>query len=266
VIVITGPGRSGTSFLARLYQELGFSPIVGGGGWDDAIQGGLEDIEIGTLNGRLIADLGMRSKVWRLASATRRLGLGTTSRESSGVAGKNAPRRQAAVDAPLIKRAATQFAAKTFGRHIRQQRWARIPAVVERHGAQMRSLAASRVVVKDPGFCQTLRLWVLAGAEIDHVIVSIRSVDATVAGLLRLGALPGWSRGVAENEVAYRLGLLLAAIWDHRLSHSVIRFPDYLEERESLYDALRFPEPVNRDRFRSVFESLRRPELVSSWK
>jgi hypothetical protein len=47
VIVITGPGRSGTSFLARLYLELGFDP---GGAWDGKIRAGFEEAETVALN------------------------------------------------------------------------------------------------------------------------------------------------------------------------------------------------------------------------
>jgi hypothetical protein len=54
LIVITGPGRSGTSFLADLYRKLKFDP---GGGWDKNIRAGLEDAETVELNTQICRDL-----------------------------------------------------------------------------------------------------------------------------------------------------------------------------------------------------------------
>jgi len=55
VIVITGPGRSGTSFIANLYQNLGFDP---GGGWEDHKRAGLEERDIVKMNTKLCEELG----------------------------------------------------------------------------------------------------------------------------------------------------------------------------------------------------------------
>src|SRR4051794_7017681 len=55
VIVITGPGRSGTSVLARLYQELGFDP---GGNWIPDKRAGLEHGDFWRLNNKLAAAAG----------------------------------------------------------------------------------------------------------------------------------------------------------------------------------------------------------------
>lgn len=54
MIVITGPGRSGTSFLADLYRRLNFDP---GGGWDKNIRAGLEEAEVVEINTRICRDL-----------------------------------------------------------------------------------------------------------------------------------------------------------------------------------------------------------------
>src|SRR4051794_29269291 len=56
MIVITGPGRSGTSVLAQVYKELGFDP---GGVWIERTSAGLEDPRFYSLNNRLAAQLGM---------------------------------------------------------------------------------------------------------------------------------------------------------------------------------------------------------------
>jgi len=56
MIVITGPGRSGTSALAEVYKQLGFDP---GGAWVERTRAGLEDPRFFSLNNRLAAQLGM---------------------------------------------------------------------------------------------------------------------------------------------------------------------------------------------------------------
>lgn len=50
MIVVTGPGRSGTSFLAELYRDLGFDP---GGAWDKKINAGREQHEIVEVNSKI---------------------------------------------------------------------------------------------------------------------------------------------------------------------------------------------------------------------
>ncbi len=265
VIVITGPGRSGTSFLARLYDDLGFSPIVGGGGWAAGIRGGLEDIEIGQLNSQLIDELGMRSPLWRLADQLRTArGRYAQSRSRAGAGGTEAG-FVAAPSSP-VRSLADTVAARTVGRHVPLLRWDRIPTVVERRGPEMRRLAHARQVVKDPAFCSTIRAWAAAGAEIDHVVVSLRATDVTASGLIRTGHLPSWARATAENRVAYRLGLLLAALIDYRLPYSIVRFPDYLADEAALCDALPFPEPVSSEQVIEAIQRLRTPSFVSSWK
>jgi hypothetical protein len=54
MIAITGPGRSGTSFLADLYRNLGFDP---GGGWDRKINAGREHPEVVRINDELYKEL-----------------------------------------------------------------------------------------------------------------------------------------------------------------------------------------------------------------
>ena len=54
MIVITGPGRSGTSFLADLYRKLKFDP---GGGWDKNIRAGLEAADVVEINQQIAKDL-----------------------------------------------------------------------------------------------------------------------------------------------------------------------------------------------------------------
>ena len=57
MIIITGSGRSGTSFVARLYKELGFDP---GGEWYPHSDSGLEELELVRLNELILQELGLR--------------------------------------------------------------------------------------------------------------------------------------------------------------------------------------------------------------
>jgi hypothetical protein len=258
VIVITGPGRSGTSLLARLYQELGFDPVEGGGGWEEPIRGGLEDIEVGRLNLEIIRALKMQARPSPLADRAKRL----LDRRPPG-GGREATEGGGALGAPSLRIAVLQ---RTIGRRIRLQSWDDLDAVAERFGEQLRELAARRAVVKDPQFCQTLAVWAAAKAPIEQVVISLRETTATAQGLLELGHLPAWARQSAPNHVAYRVGLLMTAVVDHRLPHVVVRFPDFLHEAESLYDSLCFPAPVDRERFLEVFAALVNPGLVHNWR
>lgn len=49
-LIITGYARSGTSFLARFITKMGYPT---GGVWDDKIDGGMEDAQVGLINGNL---------------------------------------------------------------------------------------------------------------------------------------------------------------------------------------------------------------------
>jgi hypothetical protein len=55
MIIITGPGRAGTTFLAMLYRELGFDP---GGRWNPLFNAGMEAREFRQLNSQLNETLG----------------------------------------------------------------------------------------------------------------------------------------------------------------------------------------------------------------
>src|SRR5271155_2443635 len=73
MIVITGPGRSGTSLLARLYGELGFDP---GGRWEPAVHAGFEDREVVTVNLELARAMGVSIKERRGGRTLEALGAG----------------------------------------------------------------------------------------------------------------------------------------------------------------------------------------------
>lgn len=58
MIIITGLGRSGTSVIARLYQELGFDL---GGIWDPKINAGLESPDVVAVNDAIKKELGIET-------------------------------------------------------------------------------------------------------------------------------------------------------------------------------------------------------------
>ena len=257
MIIITGPGRSGTSFLARLYQALGFDPVEGGGGWEDSINGGLEDVEVGCVNLEIIRALRMQGQPSVLANRAKR------------VLGSRSPRQGIHIGGPETSSSARslqlEILERSIGRRIRLQRWGDLDEVAMQLGSRLRELGSQRVIVKDPQFCQTLAVWAIAKAPIAQVVISLRETTATAQGLLRTGHLPTWATQNAPNHVAYRIGLLMTAVVDHRLNHTVLRFPDYLQQPELLYDSLTFPARVERQHFLEVFAALVDPDLVHNW-
>ena len=56
MIIITGPGRSGTSLVAELYRDLGFDP---GGAWNAEISAGREAEDIVRANLKIMHGLGV---------------------------------------------------------------------------------------------------------------------------------------------------------------------------------------------------------------
>ncbi|HEX2031443.1 MAG TPA: hypothetical protein VHL78_08595, partial [Actinomycetota bacterium] len=139
-------------------------------------------------------------------------------------------------------------------------RWERFDGVVRRYRAAIGEVAASRAVAKDPRFCWTLGVWAAAGAPIDHVLVSLRAIDEVVRSRIALGHLaPGAAAG-ARNALTYAVGLCLLAAREHRLEHAVVWFPDFLRDPAGLFAAMRFPEPVPRQRFDEAFARVVDPD------
>jgi hypothetical protein len=240
MIVVTGPGRSGTSLVARTYEELGFDP---GGHWYEELHAGREAEEIVLLNQDIMGALGVGVLIRRLPGWVR----GTFR----------------ALPAPLrgAVRARWQVLPEWIGRdaHVR---WDRLDEVVRQHRPRIREVAASQAVAKDPRFCWTLRVWALAGAPIEHVLLAVRDLEAVVDSRIEVGHLVPGSRTRAKNALAYALGLCVSALHEHRIPYDIVRFPDFLNDPGALFEAMRFPRPVPRRRFEETFRRLARPELV----
>jgi hypothetical protein len=270
VIIITGVGRSGTSLVARLYRELGLDP---GGAWDASINAGLEDPGVVRLNRAIMRDLGVGLPVDRNLEErplVRVEGGGLEAREiarpDGGLLDSTAVRLPTrVVPGPLrraVRRHGEQAAAAVRarvrgmvgrGRQLRAVRWETFGTVVERHGPAARELAAARAVAKDPRFAWTLGVWAAAGAPIDHVLVCVRDLGASVDSRLAAGHYPPTAREDAVNVLVYGLGLCFGALHDHRLEHAVVRFPEILDAPGELLEAMRLPESSRREDFHAAF-------------
>jgi hypothetical protein len=214
MIVISGPGRSGTSFLATLYRELGFDP---GGGWRDDIRAGLEAADVVEINTLLCTEL-------------------------------NAP-----VGPPPRPK-------------LGEQHWHRVAELADKHGKKLRGIAKDREVAKDPRFAWTLRIWLEAGAEIEHLVMTMRKVEDVIgsAGYAGMRKHPTTEEGLngSRSTIIYRMGSLIATVGDYDLPHSILWFPRYLADPVKLHSRLVFPKPVDLPTFVKTFERTVNPEFV----
>jgi len=239
VIVISGPGRSGTSFLALLYRELGFDP---GGRWDPRVRAGLE-ARFPAYNRDLAAALGV--------SPGRRRG----------------PRWVRWLGRQLPESSFTRV--KALLTRVRYRRstvdlmdWSRLDAVAAEFGETLRALGAETVVAKDPRFCWTLHAWLAAGAPVSAVVLALRPLDAMVESRVRAGMLPAIARTWAKNNYAYGIGLVMAAAVEYRVPVEVVRFPDFLDQPRDLYERLPLPEARTWEAFHAAFVKVRDESLV----
>ena len=237
MIVITGVGRSGTSFLAQLYRELGFDP---GGQWLPAVNAGYEDDEVVGANELVARDLGLRF-----------LGGPHPAPTKTGLTRFLGRRRGPRVGA------ADQFDTLAPDR---------LQPAVERHRDRLCEVAATHVVAKDPRFCWTMPAWLRAGAAIDHVVLSTRSMEAVIASRRAAGHLRFRTEAAATNELIYALGLCLAALMEHDVPHSIVRFPHVLDCPEVLASQLHFPEQVPAVRVVDAVRTVGRRDLVHDWR
>jgi hypothetical protein len=269
VIIITGPGRSGTSALALLYKELGFDP---GGSWLPEVDAGLEHGDFWTLNNRLAAAVGMtmfhppkRSRP-RPPAALPAPAVAPFSQRAMQAARRRVVRSLTTPSPP----ASSPRRASQPRPRVRLADWDHAPAVVDANRETMVRLAATTPVVKDPRFLWTLPLWLAAGAQIEHVVITIRSMADMIASRDAAGhtAASGdtwFTQLELRNSLSYGLGVATAAVYDSGVSHSVIRFPDFVHDIDGLYDALRFPEPVSPARFRATARRVFDPSQVHDY-
>ena len=243
VIVITGPGRSGTSFLAGLYRELGFDP---GGGWREAVNAGLEDKEFTEVNTAVAASLGAVPAPGIGPSRLRWVSRRTRKLPSS-------------VRGPLDRAIDT---VRYRPKKIDVIEWSRLDEVVEEFGPTMRSLAARTAVVKDPRFSWTMHAWLASGADVSDMVLALRPLDSMVTSRIRGGWIREPARTWATANFAYGIGLAVSAASQYHLPVHQLLFPQFLNDPEGLYRQLPLPEERTWEEFHAAFTALRDDSLV----
>lgn len=220
MILITGPGRSGTSLIASIYRELGYDP---GGAWDDSVDAGYEDPDIVRLNNNLKREL--KLSTYRLPGPLRRIS-----------------RRYPRVLSPLKAVLSPN-----------QLDWRRLDRVLSRYGGTLRDVADSYAVVKDPDMSSLLPVWAAAGANIEYVLVAMRSSSAMMESRTR-ASLTDYAPHHTRNAIAYGVGMLVTALYDYNIPHGFVRFEEWTGRPETLFREARFPAPVSFDDFLCAFE------------
>lgn len=243
VIVITGPGRSGTSFLASLYRELGFDP---GGAWRESVNAGLEDKKFTDLNEAVSAALGVVP-----------------------APGKG-PNHLRWMDR-LVKRLPLKVRTP-FNEVIDQLRYRRpgidvldrgkLDAVAQTFGPELKALAEQTSVIKDPRFSWTLQVWLMSGAPIETVVLCLRPIDSMVTSRIRGGWIRERARSWATGNFAYGIGLTVAATSEFRTPVVQLLFPGFLREPEDLYARLPLPEPRTWEEFHRAYSAVVDESLV----
>ena len=247
MIVITGPGRSGTSLIAKLYLELGFDP---GGSWIPSTNAGLEETEVVRANLLIMRDLGFGVLGPPVSSSP-------LTRPVLALWKRIAPARIERRVNRIVYRLPT-FVSRRRG----FMRWDRFQQVVEKHRSYLHEVAREREVVKDPRFMWTLGIWAAAGVEIDHVLVCVRPLNAMIKSRAAAGHLSYHPQAETRTALVYGLGLCMTAIYDNRFPHSIQQFPDFLEHTDQLYEALKFPTPISHVEFMEAFRRVACNELV----
>lgn len=243
MIVLTGPGRSGTSLLALLYHELGFDP---GGRWNDEVRAGLEDERCVELNQAVLDGMG--------ASPNGRRG-------DVPPAVRSTLRRL--VPQGMRQRARQRFRERTPQRTLPPVRWSRVPDIVERLGPQLRAYAEETAVVKDPRFCFTLGVWLASGARIDHVVVTVRDSAASASSRVSADLSKFADDDLMRTSTVLGLGTLFDVLLNTDVPHRVLRFPSWPGDVDNLA-TLPFPgaESVPTERVRTAVERVFEPSLV----
>ena len=244
MIVITGPGRSGTSFLAALYRELGFDLR---GQWIAKSNAGLEAAPFIRANLQLADALGV--------VCLPKLGPRFLSRINSGVD----RRLPSAVREPVLALLDSLRYRRT---RLDLADSADVDAVVREFGGTLRSLAEGTEVVKDPRFCWTLAAWLASEASISAVVVALRPIDAMVESRVRAGMLRPKARRWAASNFTYGIGLVMAATTEYRVPTVVLRFPDFLDDPHGLHERLPLPEPRSWAQFEAAFTAVHDASLV----
>lgn len=252
MIVITGPGRSGTSFLASVYREVGVDP---GGSWEERVSAGLEDPAVTALNDRILSSLGVTA----LGAKTE---LPSVEKLLPGKAGAR------------LKRLVPEDRRKALRRRIRNGRWNQsrsvslltwrgVDDVTATYAEEMTEYASTHVLVKDPRFSWTLPVWLRSGASISHIIITTRDVNKMVDSRQAAEQLAFARRSDAINAMIYALGVSLTSSWDAGVPTLILRFPDFLSEPTETALALPKPTGISADDLARALRRLADPSRSS---
>lgn len=230
MIVITGPGRSGTSFLAQAYLMAGIKP---GGLWHPEVRAGFEDREIVQLNRQVleqlqVSTLGVQRRAPRAADLPVPPAMQRWLRD------------MVPTDARQRFRAVYEASALARARRLKLLDWQKVSLVGQRMATRLRR-ASDRTLCKDPQFCWTLPVWVAAGASISHVVVSTRDTSKTLESRRAADQVRFLKYSDAFNAIVYAVGVVTTTIADNDIPATFLRYPDHLHDLDNL--ALQLPRP-----------------------
>jgi len=238
MIIITGPGRSGTSIIAQLYQELGFDP---GGTWDPKVNAGLESPDIVAVNDAIQKELGIETLL--------RTSAGLRYRFPKVYSFGN-------IIKPLLSQGIRKRVRPMLvntSKDVQLVRWGKLADVAKKYKIVLHDISDSHIVVKDPRFCWTLMVWAAVGVQIEKVLVCVRSLDSMVQSRSSAGHLTTRSMSKAKNSLIYGMGLCIVALHTYNIEYNIVQFPSFLRQPRKLYAAMTFPTPIKYAQFLHVF-------------
>lgn len=250
MIVITGPGRSGTSLIAAAYHAAG---VECGGEWSGSISAGYEDPDVvqlnraiaGAMGGSLLGDVRQAPRLDQLPFS------GITSRLKSTL-----PENQRYA----LKRRYEHLPWNRH-RHLALPRWERLDQIVARFGPDMRQLA-TRPVAKDPQFCLTLPAWLRSGGKIDHVVLTTRNIGHSLQSRTAAHHLAYSDPDDGRNSLIYAVGLALVTLWDSEVPYTLLRFPEFVEQPDQVAATLPLPDEALRNTLQKSLRALSDPNMV----
>jgi hypothetical protein len=244
VHIITGPGRSGTSFLAAAYRSSG---VTIAGEWSEQVRAGYEDGEIVHMNHRMLRYMGSS-----LLGVKRPISHPSASRLYRSTEGL-----RAALSTEQRQRLRRAYLHLPWNRtrSLQAPDWERADRVVHEYGPIMRRVAASREMVKDPQFCLTLPLWLRAGARIDSAVVTMRAVDAMLDSRRAADHIGFTSVSDSRNSLLLAVGTLLTTLWDEEVPYVFLRYPEFLYDLESTAESLPLLQGMDRRRLHACLRA-----------
>lgn len=254
MIVITGPGRSGTTALAALYQKLGFDP---GGEFNPELRAGFEARDVVALNQKIAH----RLRVTIVGKARRR------NRLEDFVGGRMAGSIRSRVDPKwldkMYRRCATLPGRRARRLHLAD--WQAIESIASDLRTELCEVASRHIVAKDPRFCWTLPVWLACKAPIEHVVMTSRDLDEAISSRSAAGLMSVTSASLARNSLVYGIGLCLTTCWDYGIPCTVLRFPEFLSRSDDLRRAMPLVSDFDPLVFERAVASVIRPEMVHDY-